>query len=302
MKRIFISAVIAIVALMTSATASADSFDEAISSISSIKNTEVTTLAKPMLNSMRMPFSVAYNMEAIKRNMTTMTIVNSEKNLSKIRQTIKDASRKACYTVMLHQKDEDGESTTILARTAKNGSYSRLVFIMDEEDEITFAIIDGSFTEADLKSMFSKRRSGNSLSISVPQTTIDIKADTVGMSPEMKQQYLNQLQQGLENYQKGIEQYKKGMEQYQKAMEQYRIRIKSATQSTNIDKIRQQLKDAGFNLPYTFDKATFDIESYPATIQYHNKGEGKKTIIIDKDGKITINGKVLTLKSENNSH
>lgn len=153
--------------------------------------------------------------------------------------------------------------------------------------------------------MFSKRRSGNSLnslSISVPQTTIDIKADTVGMSPEMKQQYLNQLQQGLENYQKGIEQYKKGMEQYQKAMEQYRIRIKSATQSTNIDKIRQQLKDAGFNLPYTFDKATFDIESYPATIQYHNKGEGKKTIIIDKDGKITINGKVLTSKSENNSH
>lgn len=302
MKRIFLSAVIAIVALMTSATALADSFDEAISSISSIKNTEVTTLAKPMLNSMRMPFSVAYNMEAIKRNMTTMTIVNSEKNLSKIRQTIKDASRKACYTVMLHQKDEDGESTTILARTAKNGSYSRLAFIMDEEDEITFAIIDGSFTEADLKSMFSKRRSGNSLSISVPQTTIDIKADTVGMSPEMKQQYLNQLQQGLENYQKGIEQYKKGMEQYQKAMEQYRIRIKSATQSTNIDKIRQQLKDAGFNLPYTFDNANFDIESYPATIQYHNKGEEKKTIVIDKDGKITINGKVLTLKSENNSH
>lgn len=302
MKRIFLSAVIAIVALMTSATVLADSFDEAISSISSIKNTEVTTLAKPMLNSMRMPFSVAYNMEAIKRNMTTMTIVNSEKSLSKIRQTIKDASRKACYTVMLHQKDEDGESTTILARTTKNGSYSRLAFIMDEEDEITFAIIDGSFTEADLKSMFSKRRSGNSLSISIPQTTIDIKADTVGMSPEMKQQYLNQLQQGLENYQKGIEQYKKGMEQYQKAMEQYRIRIKSATQSTNIDKIRLQLKEAGFNLPYTFDNANFDIESYPATIQYHNKGEEKKTIIIDKDGKITINGKVLTSKSENNSH
>ena len=298
MNRIFLSAVIAIAAFMTSATALADSFDEAASSISSIKNTEVTTLAKPMLNSIRMPFSVAYNMEAIKRNMTTMTIINSEKSLSKIRQIIKEASKEASYSVMLHQKDEDGESTSILARATKQGSYSRIAFIFDEEDEITFAIIDGSFTETDLNSMFNKRRSGKSS----PKMFMDIKTDTAGMSPEMKQQYLNQLQQGLENYQKRMEQYKKGMEQYQKAMEQYKARLTSDSKENDIDSIRQQLKEAGFDLPYKFDNATFDIESYPATIQYHNKGEEKTTIIIDKDGKITINGKELTPKNEKTSH
>lgn len=285
MKRNIIISLITVLTFFVSNTAVADSFDNAINSISEMNKVEVTTLSKSMFNSVRMPFS-NYNMDAIKHNMTSMTIINSENNLSRIRQIIKTAIQNENYTTMLHQKDEDGEYTKILARSSGAGTYSRMVFIIDEGDEITFVSIDGKFTEQDFTMLSKKRSSQPSKTVTIAHIS-DI--DTVGMSPEMKKQYFEHLKEGAEQYQKGMKQYRRGMEQYKKGMEQYEKNLKTSSQK--MEELRKQLKAVGIDLPYKFNDATIIMDADTTDIKYKNPGKSKQHITVDSVGNITVNGK-----------
>lgn len=308
MKRNIFIAFVAFVTLFTSFPTFADSFDEAIDNISDMNKVDVTTMSKSMINSVNMPFS-NYNLDSVKHNMTSMTVITSESDLPKIRQILKDATKQAGYATLLHQKDEDGESAKILARNAEADTYSRLVFIMDDCDEITFVSIDGKFTNEDISSL-SKRPNNN------PQHTtsgvftyppdLANPTDTVGMTTEMKIQYLKKLQkqytEGLEQYKKNTEQYKKGLEQYQKGMEQYSQKLLQNSKElrqqqhqkyvARFKAIRKRLKDeAGIELPRSFDNAYFICEPDTTDLRYHNKGQKKQHITIDRYGNITVNGK-----------
>lgn len=227
----------------------ADLYDDAIAFMTSIDKVNVTTISRPMLSSMNLPFS-SYNLETIKQKMNSMTVIDTEGNLSKVRNCLKDASKQSGYSTALHQKDEDGEYTKIIVRSASNDTFNRIIFIIDDIDDITFVSIDGNFSESDIGSIMKKRATKGvinykSYSISLDQDQIS-PMDTTGLSPEQKQALIEQKKQLYEQYKRGMEQYKQGMEQYKRGMEQYEEAMKKYSGKAKI--IRRELNDIGVSI------------------------------------------------------
>lgn len=227
----------------------ADLYDDAIAFMTSIDKVNVTTISRPMLSSMNLPFS-SYNLETIKQKMNSMTVIDTEGNLSKVRNCLKDASKQSGYSTALHQKDEDGEYTKIIVRSASNDTFNRIIFIIDDIDDITFVSIDGNFSESDIGSIMKKRATKGvinykSYSISLDQDQIS-PMDTTGLTPEQKQALIEQKKQLYEQYKRGMEQYKQGMEQYKRGMEQYEEAMKKYSGKAKI--IRRELNDIGVSI------------------------------------------------------
>lgn len=227
----------------------ADLYDDAIAFMTSIDKVNVTTISRPMLSSMNLPFS-SYNLETIKQKMSSMTVIDTEGNLSKVRNCLKDASKQSGYSTALHQKDEDGEYTKIIVRSASNDTFNRIIFIIDDIDDITFVSIDGNFSESDIGSIMKKRATKGvinykSYSISLDQDQIS-PMDTTGLTPEQKQALIEQKKQLYEQYKRGMEQYKQGMEQYKRGMEQYEEAMKKYSGKAKI--IRRELNDIGVSI------------------------------------------------------
>lgn len=234
----------------------ADLYDDAIAFMTSIDKVNVTTISRPMLSSMNLPFS-SYNLETIKQKMNSMTVIDTEGNLSKVRNCLKDASKQSGYSTALHQKDEDGEYTKIIVRSASNDTFNRIIFIIDDIDDITFVSIDGNFSESDIGSIMKKRATKGvinykSYSISLDQDQIS-PMDTTGLTPEQKQALIKQKKQLYEQYMRGAEQYKQGLEQYKRGMEQFENAMKQYedTQKEYSDKakiIRHELNNIGVSI------------------------------------------------------